>query len=309
VSTIRVATFNVENLFARFKFGDNIDPAKATKDGWTVDDTVFDPLSEDEREITGKAIKELDADVLCLQEVENVDTLKHFRNRFLGGRAMYPFVAGVDGNDPRLIDVAVLSKLPITGIRSHQQIPDPGQAGQLLFSRDCLVVDVEWPPGSTLTLFVQHLKSMLGGRSNTAPKRQRQAKEVREIVRRRFGATPGGEAFIVCGDFNDYMETDEQGAPAVGDLVRWQQVVNVVKRRPKDDQWTHFFAKQKDYKQLDYMLLSKALADANPEPPEIYRKGMPLRAIRYTGPRLDGVGQNDPKASDHCPVVMTLTSP
>jgi hypothetical protein len=88
--TIRLATFNAENLFARFKFGEGIDPDDANKTGWTVDSTVFSPLSMTDKAITGAAIQELDADVVCLQEIENVDTLKHFRARSLGGRARCP---------------------------------------------------------------------------------------------------------------------------------------------------------------------------------------------------------------------------
>lgn len=71
------------------------------------------------------AIRELEADVLALQEVESVDTLKHFRAGALGGRKAYPYVAGIDGNDPRLIDVAVLSKLPITHVRFHSICSTP----------------------------------------------------------------------------------------------------------------------------------------------------------------------------------------
>ncbi|XRQ07885.1 hypothetical protein ACN3XK_67200, partial [Actinomadura welshii] len=83
--SIRVATFNAENLFARFRFDAGVDPSTVSKDGWTVEKTAFHPLSLADKELTGAAVKELDADVLCLQEVENVDTLKHFRSRVLGG--------------------------------------------------------------------------------------------------------------------------------------------------------------------------------------------------------------------------------
>ena len=42
--------------------------------------------------------------------VENLDTLKRFRSQYLGGSKAYPYAVAIDGNDPRLIDIAVLSK-------------------------------------------------------------------------------------------------------------------------------------------------------------------------------------------------------
>jgi endonuclease/exonuclease/phosphatase family metal-dependent hydrolase len=313
VTTLRLATFNVENLFARWRFKEGIDPATANTKGWIVDQTRFEELGIDDKAITGAAVRELRADVLCLQEVENVDTLKHFRAQALGGRAEYPYVAGVDGNDPRLIDVAVLSKVPITRIRSNQHFMDPASPTAALFSRDCLEVDVEVEVGPertrTVSLFVNHFKSMLGGRAETRAKRERQARKVMDLVIDRFGReAPGSAPFVILGDLNDYLETNGDGSSGIDQLVNWDQVENVVARRlPEDDQWTHYFSGGDEYRQLDYLLPSTSLAQAAPDAsPEIFRKGMPLRAVKDKGPRFPGVGQDKPKASDHCPVVIDL---
>ncbi len=307
MTTLRLATFNVENLFARWRFKEGLNPADANKQGWIVEKTHFVELGEDDKAITGAALREVGADVLALQEVENVDTLKHFRARWLG--ATYPYIAGVDGNDPRLIDVAVLSRFPITHIRSHQHYLDPVSPTTPLFSRDCLEVDVEVGAGAskkTVTIYVNHFKSMSGSRPGTREKRVQQAAKVRELVTERFGRYPGDSPFVVLGDLNDYMATDADGPPGIGDLVGWDQVENVVTRLPTDEQWTHYWAEEEAYKQLDYLLPSASLAAATTAVPEVFRQGLPLRADKYTGPRLPGVGMEKPKASDHCPVVFEL---
>lgn len=305
MAKLRVATFNVQNLFARWRFKEGLDPAKANQLGWIVEQTQFEELGQDSKEITGKAIKEIAADVLALQEVEGVDTLKRFREDFLGGFDAYRYVAGIDGNDKRLIDVAVLSRLPIVHVRSYQHLRDP-TTKEGLFSRDCLEVDIEVSPGRTLTLFVNHFKSMDPSREETLKKRELQAKEVKKIIEARFGPNPGDESFIVLGDLNDYLESDEQGESAVKELVEWDQVENVITRRPAEDRWTHYWVWGNDYKQLDYLLLSRSLAEASDGEPEIMRKGIPKKATVYAGERFPGVGYEKPRASDHCPVVMTV---
>jgi len=62
--------------------------------------------------LTAKAISETKADVIALQEVESLAALRRFRNDYLKRRG-YDHVIVLDGNDPRFIDVAVMSKYPI----------------------------------------------------------------------------------------------------------------------------------------------------------------------------------------------------
>jgi hypothetical protein len=48
----------------------------------------------------------------------------------------------IEGNDPRLIDVAVLSKLPLGAVTSWQHAVHPGNPGERVFGRDLLEVEV-----------------------------------------------------------------------------------------------------------------------------------------------------------------------
>jgi len=62
--------------------------------------------------------------------------------------------------------------------------------------------------------------------------------------------------------------------------------------------------------QLDYLLASPALAKLNPKAiPDIIRNGQPYRTIFPFGQEADRyprTGWDRPKASDHCPVAITL---
>ncbi len=85
------------------------------------------------RELAAQALAEPDGvlpDVLGLQEIENLDAVRRFNEGYLGGE--YPYALLIDGWDPRNIDVAVLSKLPILEVRSH--IDDRNKSGHRLFS-------------------------------------------------------------------------------------------------------------------------------------------------------------------------------
>lgn len=231
---VRFATFNVENLFARFKFNSDVDPQVAIKDGWDVNKTYFTIFDEASKKVTGKLIRSLKADVIALQEVENLDTLRRFRGEYLGGPSKFSYSILIDGNDPRLIDVAVLSRHPIVRVRSNQHLRS---GNSYLFSRDCLEVELD-VGGSPLHLLVNHFKSMLdkkdpkNGRRNTRARRELQSKTVKEIVKARFGGQAGKNPFIVLGDLNDYLETDAAGSTGIAEIVTWNQVENVVERRP-----------------------------------------------------------------------------
>jgi hypothetical protein len=69
----------------------------------------------------------------------------------------YPYRVVVEGNDPRRIDVAICSKLPIISTSSWRFWPDP--AGGRVFSRDLLQAEITAPDRKLLRVFVNHLRS------------------------------------------------------------------------------------------------------------------------------------------------------
>lgn len=295
----RLATFNVENLFIRYRFEKGRAPSK--DGGFTIDKLAFEVFNEEEKVITAKAIRETDADLLCLQEVESLACLDRFNSQYLGGMG-YRHRLLIDSHDPRHIDVAVLSRTPILHARTRR---DERTRNAFLFSRDCLEVEVEvaGAEGKRMAAYVNHFKSMKEGREATRPRRAMQVARVAEIVVERMKGPGKGGNFAVVGDFNDYVDADT----SLGPLLHHPRLRNVVDRLPEEERWTHWWDKEDSYRQLDYVLLPEHLDKAAGRPaPGIVRKGLPQRARRHAGARFPGVGKRRPSASDHCPVYVDL---
>lgn len=145
---IRIATFNVENLYARFDFTGKVAREKRVVGTYSFEDAKeydlvrksFEAVaSDDMRQITALAIAETDADVICLQEVDSQEALDLFYENYLRPVLRQKFGAAtkgldreqrdrvssgwfydhrvvVPGNDTRGIDVAVMSRFPIATV-------------------------------------------------------------------------------------------------------------------------------------------------------------------------------------------------
>ncbi|MBB36644.1 MAG: endonuclease/exonuclease/phosphatase [Hirschia sp.] len=283
-------------------------------------DRVFNVLSEDDRTLTAQALSASQADICCLQEVENLVTLTAFHNRYLKRwmRRGYSRRILCEGNDTRGIDVALLARVNVTRVVSHADlthraigIEPVGSAhwDGRIFRRDCLEVDIE-KEGRTLTLFICHFKSMNGGRLETRPVRHAEALAVRKLIEARFD-DPAQADWAVLGDFNDYLEID--GVPVedhgLGPLIDGGFSVDALMMLQANpmERWTHYYAGGKAYTALDHIFLSPALAARNARARiRLMRAGQPLRVQRFEGHRFPGVGWVLPKASDHCPLSLTL---
>ncbi|WP_322990286.1 endonuclease/exonuclease/phosphatase family protein [Hoeflea sp.] len=242
--SIRIATFNAENLMSRFDFSGYRNELRQDRVSQLYDFSSEAQyrqaeiaravsLTDDTRQLTALAIAEADADILCLQEVESLDTLHRFEYGYLFKMIGdgYRHKVLVDGNDSRGINLALMARdktldgapIEILEVTSHAHltyeaaglyVPDLKELAQphdRILKRDCLEVDIK-VGNKRLTIYVVHFKSMGGprdgvdGRSFTMPVRVAEAGAVRKIISDRFGADGGGKRYVIAGDFNDYTE-------------------------------------------------------------------------------------------------------
>jgi len=296
---VTVGTFNLNNLFSRFNFKGEIDAIRrldTTLDGelayeFAVGDTwkirtyrggLVKAKDAKNVDLIAKRIKEMNVDVLAIQEVEDIDTLHQFNRENLDW--MYRYAVLVEGNDPRLIDIGVLSKLPIGGISSWQHKVHPDDPKCAVFGRDLLEVEILSPSRSRklFTIFNNHLKShyvdfkedpVAGEQSNNV-RRTRQAEMVAEITKAR---TRPNSRFIVLGDMNDPPDSPCL-QPLAGDpeLQLTNALSNPRETRlsrpdtppPPTTAWTHRYKQPRNpakYELYDQIWLSPALADKQKE--------------------------------------------
>ncbi|MEM8825230.1 MAG: endonuclease/exonuclease/phosphatase family protein [Pseudomonadota bacterium] len=252
-TNLRLCTFNVENLFRRFDFSGFSDdrsrrylpPAVQFLADFDGDLTEFEAFKallqsatiaqlDDHRQHTALALTAAQAHLYCLQEVDDLDALIRFWDAYvkkIGALKDFPNAVLIEGNDPRGIDVAAMSRdiVPVYA-RSHAALtrgdltgsdsdfpgardlvarfqPAQEKADNLsgrIFRRDCLELEVEkkgWD--GRITVMNCHFKSMGGRSPNKIGMRQLEAAAVRAILERKFD-DPADALWVVCGDLNSY---------------------------------------------------------------------------------------------------------
>ena len=320
---VSVGTFNLNNLFSRFNFKGEIDAIRhldtsldgeftyefGVADTWkirTYRGGLVKAKDPKETSIIAERIKEMNVDVLAIQEVEDIDTLHQFNREYLGW--MYQYCVLVEGNDPRLIDVGLLSKLPVGGITSWQAAVHPDDPTRAVFGRDLLEVEIMSPSRSRklFTIFNNHLKShyidfredpVVGERSNNQ-RRTRQAEMIAEIVK---AQTRPKSSFIILGDMNDspnscclepFVEDSELQLTNALSNPRETRPAKRDTPSPPSTAWTHRYKRPghaAEYQLYDQIWLSPALAHK--------QKGVWIdRRTRHSG---DG--------SDHDPAWIELS--
>lgn len=250
---------------------------------------------------TARVISELDADIVCLVEVENRTLLQKFHDDFLlkqflesGGKSDYEFIILIDGNDRRGIDVAVMSRIPIRWIRSHihertlyndRWIPT--------FSRDCLKVQIELSPERQLHLLVNHFKSMGYSPDNDPQSNLRRRGQAHRVAQLVDEHDLQREYVVVAGDLNA-----DATSSSLSPLLEKEGLYNVNVELDPGERGTY----RTGNKQLDYLIISQALKEAL-KSVHIERKGMYSRKW----PHYETIIGRRTEASDHGAVVADFS--
>ena len=302
--SITIGTFNLNNLFSRFNFRAEVDADPGDDSGGITLTFDHDEISvrtfmgrlvraknpDDTIKIARRITDVMDVDVLAVQEVEHIEILKRFNRRHLNG--LYPHVVLIEGNDQRLIDVGILSKLPIGVITSHQAATHPADPGRRVFGRDLLQVEILDANGDKLfNIYNTHMKSHFVpfgqdpviGAQQADERRRRQAETISRIIGR---MERPNSRFVLLGDMNDPPDSTflqpmltVDGQPLVNALVDARETRAAKVETPgqgpgpqNNTVWTHRFNPPgpafPEYELLDQIWISQALSDRLEAVPE-----------------------------------------
>jgi endonuclease/exonuclease/phosphatase family metal-dependent hydrolase len=364
---IRVATFNVENLFDRPKIINLLDTAKSSQlleaagrlqkelGKVTYDKARIEELldilkgyvtvrvdrgrffagqsktkvaakgrgdwegaieftrarfSDEQRTNTAQVIRDIDADVMCLVEVESRQSLLAFMREYFK-----PAAKRLERNmlidspiDPRGIDIGIVWRGAELGVIRSNVYDRRMVNGKWLtvWSRDCLEVELQVGGGKSLWVLGNHFKSKLGGDPPEArEKRRAQAERLAEILRTRYDLKR--DWVVVMGDLND-VPGSEALAPLYG--VTGLHDVFDVAGMPVEERWTYYFERARAAErrtQIDYIFVSAALKGAVTNV-RVHRRGMSAVAEgKIPGIKpYPGITSWRDAASDHAAISVDL---
>jgi endonuclease/exonuclease/phosphatase family metal-dependent hydrolase len=273
---IRVATYNVENLFdLTYNGSEYLEYIPDSPTNWNKENY------QKKIENISKVIRDIDPDIIGLEEIESKEALLDLKENL----GTYKYFAIADEklkkSGKASVTMALLSKFPIESISEVKVTNHP-------MNRNILevVVKVGKEP---LHIFVNHWKA----KSGPETKRIRSAEYLKERLDKLSDSTP----YILLGDFNsNYNEyitfqnsknlNDSDGKTGINHTLgtvkdaggwfssKYEFVSKGVAQNqrgndlhyslwlelPEDDRWSYKYNKKKDT--LDSMIISKGLLDS-----------------------------------------------
>lgn len=198
---VRIANLNCKNLF-----NDVIDSPN-TMAGAEAESTPSAAGYQAHLKALAEQLLKLKGDVVFLQEVENDATLAALQARpELGG--MYKHRSLTEGNDPRGIDIAVLSKFPLK-VTSHaeEKVYAPGFPNYWYkYARDVVEAHIAGPSGEFVALGVHYRSQLSSATVDDDKKRLAEANGTRAIADKLLQEN-ASRPVLVLGDFNDVPDS------------------------------------------------------------------------------------------------------
>lgn len=272
-----IATYNVENYTLADRQVDGVFRTRY-------------PKPEGAKASLRKVLREIDADVVLLQEMGPRPFLLELQRDLASEGLVYAFAHVLEASDPDR-HLAVLAKVAPHSLCDHTDLsfkyfgkPEPVKRG-------LLQMEYRWN-ALRLTLYGVHLKSRftdLAADPESATRRAGEAVAIRNRILE-LHPDPARDLFLIAGDFND----SKASRPVRAFLQRGKtsMAALVPAADGRGEVWTHRYRKEDAYSRVDLMLASAGLVPF-----------LPAGGARiFDG--TDAVG-----ASDHRPVVITLTLP
>jgi len=295
---IRLGSYNLLNLF-----DDKDDPRLSGQN-----DDLPMAIDPDRAAAMAAAIRELDADVIALQEVESEEAVRWFVGRWLKD-AGYDHIASRDVGNPRGIECAVISRFPIVDVQTFvdadlDDVARPGDGwaprpddapprGALRYQRSPLVVTVKPSEHYTLTILSLHHKASAGFDFL----REAEALKTASIVRALEKQDPSRN-IVLLGDFNAAPWDKSLRVYLENGMVDVFAARTTDRNKVESRRWrTH-----ESERVLDYVLMNRAA----------FREFVPGSAFvlgtLHPGDDYDYRTQKPPKgyASDHYPIAVEV---
>lgn len=282
--TFRVATYNVENYLDQ--------PTENRK-------TVKSAAAKAK---VRESIHAMKPDVIAFEEMGQLSALLELRAALKAEGLDFPYYEHITGYDTN-IHVAVLSRFPFSGHRSHTNESFLLSGRRFEVSRGLLEVDVKVSSRYEFTLMAAHLKSKRPvPQADEAELRLEEARILREKIDARLAANPEAN-LVVLGDFNDTYNS--KSTKAIVGKYKFKLVDTRPAERngdnlphpthrsyaPRTISWTHHYGAEDTYSRIDFLLLSPGMA----------KEWNQAETYIPTVPNW-GLG------SDHRPLVATFTA-